>query len=316
MQVDLFLPPDDHPLNSIVHSIFQARDAGPTYRHETILPKGNVDVLFNLGDRMQVLGAGSTSVLPSAKIQLAGVQTAGFASRPDGNTHLVGISLRMEHASSVLPIAQNEITDRRIEADCVLSDTADLFDKLAEAPDFRIRRRLLLDWISTRVRIGERHRLIAHACRVLREQPTETRVAEVARDAGLSPRHFQRVFTQAVGITPSRYVRMKRFVRALHLIPRLPTLTAVAHAAWYTDQAHFCRDFKEFAGMTPDAYRRGAGRVTGHVLIETANVSDSYKAAGGRFGIIAGQEAPNDDRTSAHSTVAAPVPRAPGRASR
>ena len=60
---------------------------------------------------------------------------------------------------------------------------------------------------------------------------------------------------------------MSRFVRALHLIPRLPTLTDVAHAAWYTDQAHFCHDFREFAGITPDAYRRGAGAVPGHLLI-------------------------------------------------
>jgi hypothetical protein len=38
------------------------------------------------------------------------------------------------------------------------------------------------------------------------------------------------------------------------------------HAAHYYDQAHFCRDFKEIAGMSPSEYRARAGHVPGHLF--------------------------------------------------
>lgn len=59
---------------------------------------------------------------------------------------------------------------------------------------------------------------------------------------------------------------MSRFFKALHLIPKLSTLTDVAHAARYHDQAHFCRDFKAIAGMPATAYLAQVGTVPGHLF--------------------------------------------------
>ena len=69
-----------------------------------------------------------------------------------------------------------------------------------------------------------------------------------------------------MGVAPSQYLRLSRFVRALHLMRGTLTLTEVAHAAHYFDQAHFCRDFKAIAGTTPGAYRAAAGPALGHVF--------------------------------------------------
>ena len=295
MQSNVFRPRSVDPLRRYVHSVFQARDAGPGYRHETILPKGNVDLLFNIGDDMDVIGQRSTCRLQSGGVQIAGVQTLGFMSRPRGVTNLIGISLRMEYASAILPGGQDALTDNRVEARCLLEGTDTLLGQLADAATFDERRALLLEWVTRRMREREREGLIAYACSVLQRRPTATRVSQLADQAGMSARHFQRVFTNAVGVAPSRYVRLSRFIRALHLMA-MPTLTDVAHAAGYTDQAHFCRDFREFAGMTPADYRRGAGHVPGHVVIADG-MSDSFKADASRPHII-GEEVLADDEGS------------------
>jgi AraC-like DNA-binding protein len=44
------------------------------------------------------------------------------------------------------------------------------------------------------------------------------------------------------------------------------SLTEIAHAANYFDQAHFCRDFKEISGITPSEYREKVGPAPGHIF--------------------------------------------------
>ena len=80
--------------------------------------------------------------------------------------------------------------------------------------------------------------------------------------------HGVSVVAEHVGISPAEYVRLTRFTESLRLLrdPRT-TIGSVAHAAGYYDHAHFCRDFRRFAGMTPQAYRAAGSHPTpGHIV--------------------------------------------------
>lgn len=80
--------------------------------------------------------------------------------------------------------------------------------------------------------------------------------ALVAR-SGYSHRHFVALFREAVGLAPKRYARVVRFQAALaRVAARSATSWAdLALAAGYSDQSHFNRDFRGFAGVTPGHYR-------------------------------------------------------------
>ena len=69
----------------------------------------------------------------------------------------------------------------------------------------------------------------------------------------LSEREFERRFTQAVGLPPQVYLRVKRFNAAIQLIKtkRFARLTDVAAALNFSDQSHLIHDIRTFAGMTP-----------------------------------------------------------------
>jgi transcriptional regulator GlxA family with amidase domain len=91
---------------------------------------------------------------------------------------------------------------------------------------------------------------------------------EVKR-SGYSHRHFIALFRTSVGLAPKAYCRVLRFQRALHRGGSQSTdsWVTVAQDSGYSDQAHFNRDFLEFAGLTPSTYRKIAPPFPNHVSL-------------------------------------------------
>ncbi len=81
-------------------------------------------------------------------------------------------------------------------------------------------------------------------------------VDDLAREAGMSPSHFGRVFKDTVGETPMQYVMAYRVEQAIAMMkdPERP-LGEIAFACGFADQAHFSRSFKQVTGQTPRQFR-------------------------------------------------------------
>jgi AraC-like DNA-binding protein len=76
---------------------------------------------------------------------------------------------------------------------------------------------------------------------------------DVAGDACLSLRQFQRKCHERLGMNPKLYARIARFSKAYSMFEADQQLSwaHISHQCGYFDQMHFIRDFKEFAGVTP-----------------------------------------------------------------
>lgn len=72
----------------------------------------------------------------------------------------------------------------------------------------------------------------------------------------LSQFHFVRVFKEAFGTTPHRYIIQRRLERAKILldVTRL-SIQEVAIGIGYANQSHFTTQFRKYVGTTPVAYR-------------------------------------------------------------
>jgi AraC family transcriptional regulator len=82
----------------------------------------------------------------------------------------------------------------------------------------------------------------------------------MASIACLSRYHFGRLFKQAVGQSPHRYVSVKRLERAKALLIESDrTLVDIALALSFSCQANFTRAFRRVTGQTPGQYRRKTG---------------------------------------------------------
>jgi AraC-like DNA-binding protein len=265
--IQMYRPPAGHPLEPYVLSIFRVRTEAP-HRVETILPKGNVDILFNLGDAMRGDAPDRDSyVVQPGAAWIGGLKTRPYSVLPNGMMYLLGVSLRAEACAGLLPLAPAEIIN--LEAhDPPAAGMRTMAEQLHGLPSFAEQRALLIRWLMARLRPPRGAEVVRHACDLLRQSRAEDAVRRTARSIAVSPRHLRRLLGEHVGIGPAEYVRLARFISATHEIVRPErTLTQVALACGYYDQAHFCRDFRSFSDMTPQEYRARANHpVAGHIV--------------------------------------------------
>src|SRR5258706_601112 len=76
--------------------------------------------------------------------------------------------------------------------------------------------------------------------------------------AGISTRHFERAFRQAIGVPPHAYVVRKRVARAQNLLLSEPGLTIdeIAVRAGFSSSSHLSSTFRRQTGSSPTAFRR------------------------------------------------------------
>lgn len=101
-------------------------------------------------------------------------------------------------------------------------------------------------------------RRILDAMRSRLAEPFE--LAPFADMAGLSVFHFSRVFKQATGMAPSRYVARLRLEEARRLLCETErSVIDIGLALGYQSPSHFSQVFRQGTGVTPSVYRRELG---------------------------------------------------------
>ena len=81
-------------------------------------------------------------------------------------------------------------------------------------------------------------------------------LADLAAHAKLSPSRFRGLFIRQVGVSPSRYLRRLRLLRARLIIERTSIgVREVMTLVGYQEPSHFSRDFQRFHGVSPTALR-------------------------------------------------------------
>jgi AraC family transcriptional regulator len=85
-------------------------------------------------------------------------------------------------------------------------------------------------------------------------------LAVLARLANMSKFHFLRLFAQATGATPHRYLVGLRLQRAATMLrDTRQTILQVAEACGYRSQGHFAGAFRRQYGVSPTEFRRQGG---------------------------------------------------------
>jgi AraC-like DNA-binding protein len=82
---------------------------------------------------------------------------------------------------------------------------------------------------------------------------------DAAREAGLSPFHFLRLFRNVLGVTPHQYLVRSRLRRAAKLLAEEErAITDIAFDVGFGDLSNFVRSFHRAAGVSPRAFRQAS----------------------------------------------------------
>jgi AraC-like DNA-binding protein len=96
---------------------------------------------------------------------------------------------------------------------------------------------------------------VQRACELIRARVAEPiRIAEIARELGISPRHLQSGFRRHLGMTPHRFLRDCRLDEAHRLLSAASpghTTTAIAYDCGFGHLSDFARDYRSRFGESP-----------------------------------------------------------------
>ena len=103
---------------------------------------------------------------------------------------------------------------------------------------------------------------VAEACRIIKSSDAAPKLAALAKSVGMSPFHFHRVFTKAVGLTPKAYASAHRAERMRETLPRRGSVTEAIYEAGYNSNSRFYEKSSEMLGMRPNDFRNGGDGAT------------------------------------------------------
>jgi AraC-like DNA-binding protein len=241
----------------------------------TIIPDGRIELVFHYGGEFWRHSARAPAVKQPGSL-LVGQMIEPVVLVPDGYAGVAAIRLRPAAARTFLGFSPSEVLGSFMDLELVFPSTARLRERLADASDdklvrsaSRLRDPRHLD--LERVAALERW-LIEMACPLPRA-PVEAAVGAILQTGGratirslvartpMGVRQLERHFLDDVGLSPKTFARIVRLQVALRRIREGSTLTHVALACGYYDQAHMTRDFRHLAAMSPGAWQTHAGEL-------------------------------------------------------
>ena len=231
-------------LRPYVACLWAAQTAGAAPHR--VLPDNCIDILW------QDSGSAFAVGMMSAPIWVPSVQ----------RVRTVAVRFRPGVAAMFLGIPLHPLTDTRAGLDD-LWHRADV-DRLGDAlwqPRMTTTSRLRLVEAALLRRLADvtlRPAAAGHAVSVIEAAQGAIRVEDVAAALGVSRQHLALQFRQQVGLSPKLFARICRFRHASATLraDEGRDVADVALDCGYYDQSHLIRDFHDFAGTTPDAWRR------------------------------------------------------------
>ena len=240
------------------YSGYQESARQPVRRLE--VPKDRAILILGFGDRLSIHAVGSQLPAGQHTAFVAGLGDNPLITEYSGVQRCIEIELLPWAIKRLFNRVPGEFTQGCVSLEDLWGAKALLLlEQLSEVPTWPARfdlvNRVLVEKVlasSARPRPE-----IQWAWHQLQHHGGCIPIQQLAQTIGWSDRYFAARFKEQIGITPKVTARRMRFNHARHLLKSVNpmSLSDIAATCGYSDQSHFSREFRLFAGCSAKVYQ-------------------------------------------------------------
>ncbi len=220
----------------------------------TYVPTHTRFLCFYLGDKVKVKKLAGTFETRSRSI-IIGPQLTPVTLDLGTKHHIVIVGLKPCGMYRLLGIPLKEIVDRDFDASLVLGgEVDDLLEQLFDARENLKKVEIIQHYLLSKLTYLKPAQPFDKAMELQVISSGNLSIDYIATQSNLSLRQLERKSLERIGLPPKLYARMVRFTHAYKFKEISPNTSwnEIAYKCGYFDQMHFIRDFKSFAGFTPN----------------------------------------------------------------
>ena len=155
----------------------------------------------------------------------------------------------------ILGIPMHELFDQGFDARDILGyQMKELNNRLQEVHRLEDGKNMVEAFLLKQVQNAKPVLPVDIALQIMLKHDGNTPIKNIASQACLSLKQFERKCRDRVGMNPKLFARILKFSKSYRLYESSPHLswTQIAYEAGYYDQMHMIRDFKFFTGVNPN----------------------------------------------------------------
>nr|MCU0355912.1 AraC family transcriptional regulator [Cytophagales bacterium] len=192
-------------------------------------------------------------VAPNA---IFGPPVSRFNFHPSPQYRMIRVFFQPGAVFRLFGVPLTELTNHCIDAESLVGgEAAQVNERLANAATYEQMIEIVNAYLLCKISCAKRaESSLDKVATYLWANPTRFSLDWLADQSCLSVRQFNRRFTERMGIGPKLCSRIARYYRAYQFREANPKTDWLSVALWfgYTDVHHMAKDFKEFAGVTPN----------------------------------------------------------------
>ncbi|RDC62186.1 AraC family transcriptional regulator [Adhaeribacter pallidiroseus] len=184
-------------------------------------------------------------------------QTTQPTLNPDPASFLaLGVLFYPWALQELFRVNASHLTNQRVHLDEFLNFS--FLEMLEAEKDFSGKIRLLAQVLTTQAALAQQpDQLMQQMIRYIKQSKGMLSVKSVQGFGHLSEKQLERRFRITIGVSPRHFIKITRFKAALSFMASQPrhSLTDIAYAFNYFDQAHFIKQSNELTGLSPKVLR-------------------------------------------------------------
>lgn len=224
---------------------------------QIIIPDGCIEMIFHYGDLFKQYTEGDNSII-QPRCFVIGQLTRPLAIEATGTTGIFSVRF---HPNGFLPFATMPIKAMENTAVSLVklfgNKGQDLEEKVLTTSSTLERIEIIETFLLERLTHKETvDRIVKSVVETILTANGQLSVDELSRQTHINRRQLERKFSLSIGLSPKQLcktIRLQAIFKML-LNKQFTSLTALAYANEYYDQAHFIKDFKELTGFTPKEF--------------------------------------------------------------